>query len=324
MNIFGKPVLIRLDPAGPFRAKEFLLQIEDFGLHLDPTPGEAHWKNSIVKRLIGVHKVTLEGIARAYPDFAMQEIHDLAAWAHMHCYMHRGFTPAQLLLGAQPEGLEPDPLSDAPNLARLSDDPGDSMRATQERQDLAKKSHREAMASDRLRRAAIARTRVNEAFPSGTCVWYWRERRIRQIKGRPVQGGWKGPGTVLQQEKRQDGTLRGNVWLVVGGRLLKCVPEHIRLASGAEKYSLLLRQRSGDLGSLPGCLHVTGELSKGEYEDLTGQRYGPEDEDFHNLVRWSFSTAPTARSHAMSRRKILGKRLARQNPLRRHLRNLKI
>ncbi len=69
---------------------------------------------------------------------------------------------------------------------------------------------------------------------------------------------------------------------------------------------------------------MTGELSKGEYEDLTGQRYGPEDEDFHNLVRWSFSTAPTARSHVMSRRKILGKRLARQNPLRRHLRNLKI
>ena len=84
--------------------------------------------NSIAERLIEVHKVTLEGIARAYDDLSMQETHDLAAWARLHCYSHRGYTPAQLLLGATPEGLEPDPLSDAPNLARLSDDPGDSLR----------------------------------------------------------------------------------------------------------------------------------------------------------------------------------------------------
>ncbi len=102
------------------------------------------------------------------------------------------------------------------------------------------------------------------------------------MKGRAVQGGWKGPGTVLQQEKRADGTLRGNVWIVQGGRLIKCCPEHLRLASEAEKYAMLLRQRSSELGSLPGFLRVTGELNKGEYEDLTGQRGGPEEEDFRS------------------------------------------
>ncbi len=94
MGVFGKPVLIRLDPAGPFRAKEFQRQIEDFGLKIDPTPGEAHWKNSIAERLIEVHKVTLEGIAMAYDDLSTQEIHDLAAWAHLHCCSHRGYTLA--------------------------------------------------------------------------------------------------------------------------------------------------------------------------------------------------------------------------------------
>ena len=117
----------------------------------------------ICERLAELHKVCLEGIARAYPDMTLQEINDLASWAHMHCYVHRGHTPAQPLTGATPEGLEPDPIADNPNLARISDDPGDSRRLTLEQQQVAKKCHREAMSSDRLRRAAIARTRVNSA-----------------------------------------------------------------------------------------------------------------------------------------------------------------
>ena len=112
MATYGRPILIRLVPAGPFRAKEFQRHIEDFRLKLDPTPGQAHWKNSIAERLIEAHKVTLEGVARAYPELEMQEINDLAAWAHMHCYSHRGNTPGQLLTGAAPGGLEPDPISD--------------------------------------------------------------------------------------------------------------------------------------------------------------------------------------------------------------------
>ncbi len=102
----------------------------------------------------------------------LQEINDLASWAHMHCYVRLGYTPAQLLTGATPEGLEPDPIADNPNLARISDDPGDSLRLTPEQQQVAKKCHREVMSSNRLRRAAIARTQVNSAYPSGTCVWY--------------------------------------------------------------------------------------------------------------------------------------------------------
>ncbi len=214
MHVFSKPRLIRSDPAGALRATAFVKNIEDFGLNVDKTPGEAHSKNGVCERLIGIHTETLEGLSRAHEDMSIQELFDLASWSHMHSYCHQGFTPGQLLLGATPEGLDPDPIADDPHLAQLSSSTGDAMRQTLERQASGRERHRKAIASDRLRRAAQARTRQDAYYPSGATVWYWREQCVRMIKGQIRRGGWKGPATVLIQEKRGDGTRRGIVWLL--------------------------------------------------------------------------------------------------------------
>ena len=179
MQVYGRPILIRLDVDGAFRSREFIAHMEDFGLNVEKVPAEAHWKNGICERLVLLHKTTVEGLARAHPDMPLQELFDLASWAHMHGYSHRGYTPGQLLIGATPEALGPDPLSDDPNLATLTADPAGHMAATLQRQASGMECHRVAMASDRLRRAAIARTRQFAVWPPGCVVWYWRERRVR-------------------------------------------------------------------------------------------------------------------------------------------------
>ncbi len=65
---YGRPQLIRLDPAGAFRAIEFKKNMESFGLNVDRQPGEAHWRMGICERLIQLHKTTCEGLGRAHPD----------------------------------------------------------------------------------------------------------------------------------------------------------------------------------------------------------------------------------------------------------------
>ena len=63
-------------------------------------------------------------------------------------------------------------------------------------------------------------------------------------------GGWKGIGVVLLQERRSDGIVCGVVWIVVTGRLLKVVVEHLGVASDAERFVVArsLIQRQGPTG----------------------------------------------------------------------------
>ena len=167
---YGRPQLIRLDPADAFRAIEFKKNMESFGLNVDRQPGEAHWRMGICERLIQLHKTTCGGLGRAHPDMTFSELHDMGAWCHNHSYNHKGFTPGQLLGGATPEGLEPDPLADDPHMARLVNSTGEAMELILARQRTGKECHRKALASDRLRRAAHARTRSLTVFPPGMTI----------------------------------------------------------------------------------------------------------------------------------------------------------
>lgn len=48
MQVYGRPMLIRLDPDWAFRSNEFISYMEDMGLNVEKIPAEAHWKMGYV------------------------------------------------------------------------------------------------------------------------------------------------------------------------------------------------------------------------------------------------------------------------------------
>ncbi len=103
---------------------------------------------------------------------------------------------------------------------------------------------------------------------------------MRLQKGQVRRGGWKGPATVLCQERRGDGSQRGVAWIVHNSALLRVAVEHLRTASDAERYALHLRmENAGEDGTIPGFLRAAEQLDKKEFTDLVCQP-GPTDGDY--------------------------------------------
>ena len=67
IQYFGKPVTLRLDPAGAFRSHEMEHFCDDQGILLDVIPGEAHWQLGVCEQAVGGVKDVMTKLAESNP-----------------------------------------------------------------------------------------------------------------------------------------------------------------------------------------------------------------------------------------------------------------
>ena len=96
---YGRPDMVRMDPEGCFRSNQFGDSIEAMGMRVDQVPTEAHWRNGPAERMVELLKEAGSRQARRHPDLSFDTLFGMISAAHADQYFHRGYTPAQLLMG---------------------------------------------------------------------------------------------------------------------------------------------------------------------------------------------------------------------------------
>ena len=120
---------------------------------------------------------------------------------------------------------------------------------------------------DRILRAGRLRVRAEREYFRGQWVMLWRNMRQRQEGGSyRYRERWTGPGIVILHEG-------STVWVVLRGRLFKCNPGHVRLATNPESLG-------AELLNLPELEALYGNIrgSSGPHVDMTGAPLSPEDD----------------------------------------------
>ena len=266
---------------------------------LDPIPGQAHWQTSLVEEAIQATKSTMTALALEHPEVTPEEALARATSAGNTREDVRGYSPLQHALGRAPDidGRFYDP--DFDNLPtveaeRVDKEFGESFARMQS----AELNHLKWMYQRRVSRAENAKNRRAQLFVPGTYVCYWR---LEPHKG-DGRGSYKGIARVLCQETSREGDqeggqqLRGQVgkarqapcvWITRAGRLLRCDPQQLRLASDRERAFAELN----DPTEMPWTFaKEANKLLPGQFVDLTGQE-PPED---WSEARWE-GTSTTRR-----------------------------
>ena len=136
---------------------------------------------------------------------------------------------------------------------------------------------------DRILRAGRLRVRPERDYFRGQWVMLWRNMRQRQEGGSyRYRERWTGPGIVILHEG-------STVWVVLRGRLFKCNPGHVRLATNPESLG-------AELLNLPELEALYGNIrgSGGPHVDMTGAPLLPEDDSTAEEGDDSATSATTA------------------------------
>ena len=238
--VFGKPVKLRLDPAGTWKSNEIEAYFDNEQVELDHIPAEAHWGISHVERAIQCTKQIMTKLAQSEPDITPEEALAEAIRTENEREVVRGFTPAQHALGRAPDDLGRflDPqLQGVPDV--LCENPQGEFQRNNERMKVAEQAMSEHVYNERLKRAQNTRSDRVQQFLPGDLVFVWRIQ-TRGPAASARTGGYTGPCRVLATETRitEDEQLRPGsiVWLVRGSRLIKANSRQLRHASTREEY----------------------------------------------------------------------------------------
>ena len=99
---FGRPRVIRTDPEGALRSREFELWCGEQSIELLPTPGEDHSQLGTVASTVGIMRAGTEKMLQDRPDLTTIDAARNVALAHNTLERVRGFSPFQWALGRQP------------------------------------------------------------------------------------------------------------------------------------------------------------------------------------------------------------------------------
>jgi hypothetical protein len=185
---------------------------------------EAPWQNGRCEKHGGLIKVALVKALRTSSVANLQELDDLMdalVGAKNRYYNRGGFSPCQLVFGANPrlpQSLLSDDPSDEVGLGDLcpradEDSAAAGYRKAHEVRQLATKTLIELDSRVRLTKCLNARSRTTIPMVSGQWVYAWRNR-LRAPGGKLVSR-WVGPGVVLL-------THGSSVFVLLGRRLWKC------------------------------------------------------------------------------------------------------
>ena len=238
---FGKPQVLRLDPAGCFRSKLLDEYLADRQIEVHHIPAEAHWQISVVERGIQSLKATMTALVSEQPDMSATEAFARAIWASNNRDQYSGYSPLQHAFGRSPNELGQlgeSKLRDIPILTEsgVSAEFGVDVKAMV----TAEKAFLEEQAHARLRRAELSGARTMKHFCPGDLVYAWRRMTPKADGNKHFKGGrFVGPYRVLGTETRveESGELRPShvIWLYRGGQLVKAAPQQLRAATAREE-----------------------------------------------------------------------------------------
>ena len=224
---FGKPQVLRLDPAGCFRSKSLDQYLADRQIEVQHIPAEAHWQISLAERSIQTVKHMMTALVSEFPHMSTNEAFARSVWASNNRDQYLGYSPLQHAFGRAPNELGQlgeSVMRDVPVLTEngVSAEFGVDVKAML----TAEKAFLEAQATERLRRAELSGRRGMQQFCPGDLVYAWRRMTPRSDGNRHFKGGqFVGPYRVLATETRVDGAgeIRAShvVWLYRGGQLVK-------------------------------------------------------------------------------------------------------
>ena len=187
---FGKPQVLRLDPAGCFRSKSLDGYLTERQIEVQHIPAEAHWQISVVERAIQTIKGMMAALVGDHPEMSTSEAFYRSLWASNHRDQYRGYSPLQHAFGRAPNELGQlgeSRMHDVPILTEsgVSAEFGTDAKAML----TAEKAFLEEQAKERLRRPELSGSRTMKNFCPGDLVFAWRRMVPRQEGNKHFKGG---------------------------------------------------------------------------------------------------------------------------------------
>ena len=100
---FGKPEVVRADPAGLWRSRAADQYFAERQVFLEPIVAEAHWRLGIAEGAIKSAKGTMTRLAEEYPEMSMHELLATATMVANKLETYRRYTPLQHAMGRNPD-----------------------------------------------------------------------------------------------------------------------------------------------------------------------------------------------------------------------------
>ena len=283
----GPPRELVMDPARTNVGREMVEPTELEGTQILMTAAGAHWQLGKTEVHGGWFSRVLERI--------LDEVHPTSKEQWLECVQHAhvknqmiqvyGYTPSQMIFGKNPNlpgDLMSEPLS---IVAGTASDAEEAIARAYAVRTAARKAVLELQDSAALRRALLARSRVDRDFRAGDVVAYWRDQKWNQ--GKLSKGGrWYGSGVVL-------GLVGRNVIIAHRNHILRCAPEQVRFATPSER-SLIETPETQLLGIKD--MIEGGTFRSAQCLDLLSQSYPPREADVSAIP--DSEAAPAAKSVA--------------------------
>eukprot|EP00435_Cladocopium_sp_Y103_P030061 s1739_g7.t1 len=273
----GPPKVLELDSSSSNLSDALGEFCEAHGIDMQHIAADAHWQLGKVERHGHWFSQIFERVADECRPTTAEEFVDCVLQtqtAKNALISESGASPYQLVFGRNPR-IPQDLLQDDVHVpasdAVLADAGYQRSQAVRQSARLAVLQCQDSKA---LRLALRARPRPRREFVSGDWVYYWRSQKWQN--GVLLRGGrWHGAGLIL-------GRL-GTNWIVAHRRsLLRCSPEHLRLATGEEKT--VAQFDTNELLGIKNLLEK-GQFPKGQFVDLVNQETPQEPEQVMQHVQ---------------------------------------
>ena len=268
IGVFGRPTRIVIDQGGEFEA-EFILMLENHGIHSTTTGSHAGWQHALAERhggLLGTtwHALIVENEVVSRQDMAVTLA--AACEAKNEVVTRRGYSPNMLVYGKHityPELLgeeEYDQVTQAQSF-----DVGHEMTKRSQMRHQARQMLLRDDVQQKLRRALQRRPASSETvYLPGQTIFFFvphpNKPRYRRDHGR-----WRGPAVVLLQESHQ------RYFVSWRGRCLLLAAPNMRLASLEESASR--EWLGGEMDEFDERMKEEG-MAK-DFQDMTGLKEPP-------------------------------------------------
>lgn len=301
LQYFGRPNILRLDPAGAFRSHEVERFCDAEQIFLDVIPGEAHWKIGTCEQAVQGTKEVMTKLVASNPELTPEAALAETIRSFNHKELVRGFSPAQHVLGRAPDetGRFIHSLTQQA-VDVLLENPSEEIEKNIQLQTEAEKALLDWQAKKRVTRALNSRAQKKMDYYPGDLVYFWRKQTKEKATGK--HGMFLGPARVLATEtkRKPDGSLEpgSSIWCVRGRRLIKCCVEQLRPASQREE--LLEHLSKDDETATPWTFpRVADELGGNEFDDITAEK--PDEDQWETAQNPMEVEQPTRYRHTTKR-----------------------
>ena len=261
VKIFGPPTKLYVDLGREFLGS-FELGAEQESTIVEPSSLEMPTQRRITERAGRNFKEVFSRTMQQYACQDEEEWRQLVDVANMTCnrLMNKsGYSPIQRVLGYSPR-IPGGALSGGANdLATMSLRAGDlQVQKAAEMRLAAARAFHEADCSQALKNALHAGPRQRIDYEVGQTVYFWRKGMEGAKKNAPEY--WRGPCRVILTSPPN------TIWVNYRGYIVKAAPEHLRLASEEEQFTLSkwiddITETKKELDTIPrqGYIDLTNE-----------------------------------------------------------------